>query len=131
MALSLSSALLAAAPSAPLAFAPSPEGEGGNPLIGLLPLVLIMVIFYLLVIRPQQKRYKDHQKMVQALGRGDRILTNGGLYATVQDVKDDMLVCQIADGVKVEVAKNSVSSRVAAMGAAKDDDGKSGKSSKK
>ena len=70
MALSLPSALLAAAPSAPFAFAPPSDGEGGNPFIGLLPLVLIMVIFYLLVIRPQQKRYKDHQKMVQAWAGG-------------------------------------------------------------
>lgn len=109
---------------APLAFAAPPDGEGGNPFMGLLPLVLIMVIFYVLVIRPQQKRHKEHQSMVQSLSRGDRVLTNGGLYATVQDVHDDKLVVVISDGVKVEIAKNSVSGKVAAKGKKSDDDKK-------
>ena len=103
--------------AAPLAFAPPPDGEGGgNPFVGLLPLILIMAIFYFLVIRPQQKRHKEHQQMVQSLSRGDRVLTNGGLYATVQDVHDDKLVVVISEGVKVEVAKNSVSGVVAGKG---------------
>ena len=110
--------------SAPFAFAPPPDGEGGNPFVGLLPLVLIMGIFYLLVIRPQQKRAKDHRTMVSSLARGDRVLTNGGLYATVQDVHDDKLVVVISDGVKVEIAKNAVSGKVAGKGQKSDGDKK-------
>ena len=104
--------------------APPAEGGGGGLGSMLIPLVLMFAIFYFLIIRPQQRRYKEHQKMVDSLGRGDRILTNGGLYATVQDVKDDMIVAQIADGVKVEIAKSAVASKVTPKGAkpAKADD---------
>ncbi|RKZ15693.1 preprotein translocase subunit YajC [bacterium] len=88
-----------------------PEG-GGSSIMGFIPLVLVMVIFYLLILRPQQRRQKDHQSMVKALGRGDRVLTNGGLYATILDVKDEFFVCTIAEGVKVEIALSAVSAVV-------------------
>lgn len=94
-----------------LAMAAPPEG-GGNPIMTFIPLILVMVIFYLLILRPQQRRHKEHQAMVQALGRGDRVLTNGGLFATIQDVKDEFFVCTIAEGVKVEIARNAVSTVV-------------------
>lgn len=93
------------------AMAAPPDG-GGNPIMGFIPLILVMVIFYLLILRPQQRRHKEHQKMLTELGRGDRVLTNGGLFATIQDVKDEYFVCTIAEGVKVEVARNAVSTRV-------------------
>lgn len=93
------------------AMAAPPEG-GGNPLMGFVPLILVMVIFYLLILRPQQRRHKEHKAMLQELGRGDRVLTNGGLFATIQDVKDEFFVCTIAEGVKVEIARNAVSARV-------------------
>lgn len=116
-----------------LAFAPPTEGGESNPFMGLMPLILIMVIFYFLIIRPQQKRQKEHQNMVSALSRGDRVLTNGGIYATVQDVHDDKLVVVIGDGVKVEIAKNAVANKVtppskdAGKSKSKDDDKKSKK----
>ena len=94
-----------------LAMAGSPEG-GGNPIVGFIPIILVMGIFYMLILRPQQRRQKEHQKMVSELGRGDKVLTNGGLYATIQDTKDEYFVCTIADGVKVEIARNAVSARV-------------------
>ena len=97
--------------SSVFAMAGSPEG-GGNPIMGFVPLVLVMVIFYMLILRPQQRRHKEHKAMVEALGRGDKVLTNGGLYATIVDVKDDFFVCTIAEGVKVEIARNAVSARV-------------------
>lgn len=99
--------------AAPLAFAPPTDGGGGNPFMGLFPLVLIMFIFYFLIIRPQQRRQKEHQQMLRALSRGDRVLTNGGLYATVVDVKDDLVVVSISEGVKVEIAKHAVAGKVA------------------
>jgi preprotein translocase subunit YajC len=90
-----------------------PEG-GGNPLVGFVPIILVMVIFYMLILRPQQRRQKEHQKMLSELGKGDRVLTNGGMYATILDVKDDRFVCTIAEGVKAEFARNAVSTRVQA-----------------
>ena len=71
-----------------LAMGGQAEG-GGNPIVGFIPIVLVMGIFYMLILRPQQRRQKEHQKMVTELGRGDKVLTNGGLYATIQDVKDE------------------------------------------
>ena len=94
-----------------LAMAGQPEG-GGNPIVGFIPIILVMGIFYMLILRPQQRRAKDHKKMVTELGRGDKVLTNGGLYATIQDVKDEYFVCTIAEGVKVEIARSAVSGRV-------------------
>ena len=93
------------------AMAAPPDG-GGNPIMGFVPLILVMVIFYLLILRPQQRRQKEHQAMLKELGRGDRVLTSGGIFATIQDVKDEMFVCTIAEGVKVEIARSAVSARV-------------------
>ncbi len=96
-----------------LAMAPAPQqgGSGGGAagLLSLLPMVFILLIFYFLLIRPQQQRQKKHQQMLGELKKGDRILTAGGLYATVLNVKDDRVVATIADDVKVEIAKPSVS----------------------
>ncbi len=87
----------------------SPGGEGGSSLLtSLIPIIFIFIIFYFLLIRPQQKKQKEHQAMVSALGRGDRIVTNGGLYGTVVDVKEHVIVIKISDDVKVELVKGSV-----------------------
>lgn len=99
-----------------LAMAAPPEG-GGNPLIGLMPLILVMLIFYLLILRPQQKRQKEHRNMIESLSKGDRVLTNGGIYMTIVDVKDDRLYASPADGVRVELAKHAVAARVRAKNA--------------
>ncbi len=90
--------------------APAGEGGSGAPaLLNFLPLVLIVAVFYFLIIRPQQKQQKKRQAMIEAVKKGDRILTNGGLYATVLNVKGDIVVATIADGVKVEISKQAVS----------------------
>ena len=74
-----------------------------------LPIVLIFVIFYFLLIRPQQKKMKDHRAMVEALRRGDQVVTAGGIVAKVSKVQDDgMVEVEIADGVKVKVVKHTV-----------------------
>ncbi len=78
----------------------------------LVQIAVIMVIFYLLLIRPQARKQREHQKMVDNLTKGDRILTSGGLYANVLNVKDNLIVATIADGVKVELAKSAVATRV-------------------
>lgn len=82
---------------------------GGGALIGLWPIILIFVIFYFLLIRPQQKRQKEHQRMVESLKKGDRVLTSGGIYGTVVGVKENIVVLKIAENVKVEFAKSAVS----------------------
>jgi preprotein translocase subunit YajC len=82
----------------------------------LLPLVGMLAIFYFLLIRPQQKRQKEMQKMIGALKKGDRVVTASGLYGTVAGLRDDIVVVEIADDVKVEMLKNAVTGVVAREG---------------
>ena len=85
-----------------------PTGAGPSPFSMLLPILGMLLIFYFLMIRPQQKRQKEVQKMLSGVKKGDRVLTASGLYGTVSGVKDDVLVLQIADNVKVEMVKSAV-----------------------
>jgi preprotein translocase subunit YajC len=87
------------------------EGEG-NMLYSFLPIILIFVIFYFLLIRPQQKRQREHQTMLDRISKGDRVITSGGLYGTVVGVKDNIVVLRVADDVKMEFAKSSVTAIV-------------------
>ncbi|MEX0282306.1 MAG: preprotein translocase subunit YajC [Arenibacterium sp.] len=74
-----------------------------------LPLILIFAIMYFLLIRPQQKKVKEHQAMVEALRRGDQVVTQGGLIGKVTKVKEDgEIEVEIADGVKVRVIKSTI-----------------------
>ena len=78
-----------------------------------IPLILIFVIFYFFLIRPQQKRVKEHKEMVKNLKRGDEVITSGGIIGTVDRVfEDDRIELQIADGVKVQVIRNTVQSHL-------------------
>ena len=81
-------------------------------LSGLLPIVLIFGIMYFLMIRPQQKKMKEHKAMVAALRRGDQVLTQGGIIGKVSKVKDDAneVEVEIADGVKIRVMRHTISS---------------------
>ncbi|MDQ6990727.1 MAG: preprotein translocase subunit YajC [Mariprofundaceae bacterium] len=74
----------------------------------LIPLVVIMVIFYFLLIRPQQKRAKEHRNMVESLKKGDKVLTNGGIHGTIMDVKEGFLKVEIAEGVRVKMQRDAV-----------------------
>ena len=89
-------------------------GEAGqgqtNPLITFMPFILIFVVFWFLLIRPQQRRQREHQEMVSHLKKGDRVITNGGIYGTVIGVADKTIALRIADNVKVELAKNAIAS---------------------
>lgn len=74
-----------------------------------LPLILIFAIMYFLLIRPQQKKMKQHQSMVEALRRGDQVVTQGGLIGKIAKVKDDKEVeVELAEGVKVRVVKQTI-----------------------
>ena len=92
------------------AFAQAAGGAGaGSAVASFLPLVLIFAIMYFLLIRPQQKRAKDLRAMVDALRRGDQVLTQGGIIGKVTKVNDDgVLEVEIADGVKVKILKHTI-----------------------
>ena len=83
-------------------------GGASEGFASLIPLILIMVIFYFLLIRPQQKKLKEHKAMVEATKKGDAVITAGGIIAKVTDVKDDTLTVEIADGVKVKVKRDTI-----------------------
>ncbi len=91
------------------AYAQGAGGQAGT-LELILPLVLMFGIFYFLLIRPQQKKAKEHKGMVQALGKGDEIITNGGLLAKITQVDDNFLTCRISDNVEVKIQRHAVSS---------------------
>jgi len=86
------------------------EGAGGGSSM-LIMLVAIFAIFYFLMIRPESKRRKERQAMIDSLARGDKVVTIGGLYGDVQDVHDDKVVIRIAENLKVEVAKTAISGK--------------------
>lgn len=83
--------------------------EGGNALAQFLPLILIFAIMYFLLIRPQQKKVKEHRAMVEALRKGDRVVTQGGLIGKVSRVQDDELEVELAPNVKVRVLRHAIS----------------------
>jgi preprotein translocase subunit YajC len=90
------------------ALAPKEGAEGGNALIQFAPIILIFVIFYFLLIRPQQKRQKEHQSMVNELKKGDSVVTAGGIHGTVTGVADNIATVEIANNVRIKVTKSSV-----------------------
>lgn len=76
------------------------------------PMILIFVVLYFLLIRPQQKQLKKHKEMLSNLKKGDEIITGGGLLGKITDTKDDILKVDIADGVRVKVQRSTVSALV-------------------
>lgn len=84
-----------------------------NPLVSLVPIAAIFVIFYFLLIRPQQKQQKEHEAMLEALKKGDRILTTGGLYGTIVGIKGDDLEVRFSETVKLTLARSAVAKRLA------------------
>lgn len=108
------------------AYAQSPFGGDGGILVQMLPFVLIFVIMYFLILRPQQRRVKMHQEMVKNVRRGDTVVTSGGLVAKVTKViDDDKIEIELADGVRVTQMRQMVSD-VRAKGEPVKDEGASG-----
>ena len=88
-----------------------PQGGTGaqpSPIMSMMPIFLIFIIFYFLLIKPQQKKQREHQDMVKELKKNDEVVTNGGIHGTVVNVKDNTIVLRIDDNCKIEVQKNSV-----------------------
>jgi preprotein translocase subunit YajC len=87
------------------------SGQGGaNQWMSFLPLILLFVVFYFLLIRPQQKRAKQQKSFIENLKKGDKIITSSGLYGTITGITDDAITIEIAEKVRVKIAKNAVAS---------------------
>ncbi len=90
----------------PIAFA---EGGSTSPLIQFLPFIFVFAIFYFLLIAPMRKRQKALAAMIAGLQKGDKVVTNGGLYGEIAAVQDDLVILKLADNIKVRVAKSAIS----------------------
>jgi len=90
------------------------EAGAGSLLTSFLPLIAIIAIFYFLIIRPQNKKRKETEKMLSALKKGDKVVTIGGLHGTVQNVKESTVVLKVDDNVKLEFLRSAVSNVVTA-----------------
>jgi len=86
------------------------QGTGAGAFVQLAPILLIMVIFYVLLILPAQRRQKKTQEMLGALKNGDKVITNGGLFGTIVGIEGDSIQLRIADQVKVKVLRSAVAS---------------------
>jgi len=98
------------------AMGPQAGADGGGIMGAMLPFLLMFLILYFLLIRPQQKRQKNHQEMLDQLKNGDRVVTSGGILGTITGLKADMVVVKIAENVKVEVQRSSISNLVGKKG---------------
>ena len=79
-----------------------------NPLLSMMPLILIFIVFYFLLIRPQQRKQKEHEELLKKLEKNDEIVTTGGIHGTIVNVKDSTVMVRIDDNVKIELQKNGV-----------------------
>ena len=105
------------------AYAQTAGAPGGFDPLQFLPLVLIFVVFWFLLIRPQQKKMKQHKEMLATLRRGDRVLTGGGIFGTITKVgADNEVQVEIADGIRVRVDKGTISAVLAKTEPARSDE---------
>jgi preprotein translocase subunit YajC len=92
------------------------EAQGGDPLSFLIPMGAIFLIFYFLLIRPQQRKQKEHESLLKAVGKGDRVVTTGGIHGVVVGTADDVLTVEIAnlkgERVRVKVDRGRIDRRV-------------------
>ncbi|MDQ3528772.1 MAG: preprotein translocase subunit YajC [Actinomycetota bacterium] len=95
-----------------LAVLPLMAQTGSNPIAGLLPLVLMGVAFWFLLIRPQQQRARKQRELVASIGRGDRVISIGGLHGTVETVDEDTVRLEVADGTVITLARAAIARRL-------------------
>jgi preprotein translocase subunit YajC len=89
------------------AMAASPQSQG-DALMGFLPLVVIFVVFYFLLIRPQSKKAKEHRAMVAALAKGDEVVTNGGVLGKISKVGENFVELEVAEGMILKVQRQAI-----------------------
>lgn len=96
-----------------MAFAQSAPGLGGaGGMLGFLPLVLVFIIFYFLLIRPQQKKAKEHQEMLSRLKKNDEVMTSGGIYGKVVALAENVVTVEVAPNVRLRVQRPHIASVV-------------------
>ncbi len=83
-------------------------GQSANPLVQFMPIILIFVVMYMLLIRPQQKKNKEHQELVKKLKAGDRVVTAGGIHGVISAVKDRSVMVQVAENIVMEFSRTSI-----------------------
>ena len=79
-----------------------------SPVASFMPIILIFIVFYFLLIRPQQKKQKEHKEMLKSLKKNDEIVTNGGIHGTIVNIKNGTMVLRVDDNTRIEVQKESV-----------------------
>ena len=88
-----------------------PQGDTpANPIMQFLPLIAIVGIFYFLIIRPQSKKQKETKKMLEALKKGDKIVTIGGIYGVIQNVRESSVIVKVDESTKLEFSRSAISS---------------------
>ncbi len=92
------------------AFAQAAPASGGSGLAGFLPLIIIFIVFWFFLIRPQMKQAKEHKSMVSGLTKGDEVVTNGGVLGKITSVSDNFLSVEIANGVEIKVQRSMIQS---------------------
>jgi len=86
----------------------APAGAGSNPLASFIPIILIFIIMYFVLFRPQMRRQKEQQRLVSALKTGDRVVTSAGIHGMITNVKDTTVTVKVADNVKMEMDKSAI-----------------------
>ena len=84
------------------------QPQAASPIMNFVPLVLIFVIFYFMLIRPQRQKEKEHQKMLSNMAKNDEVVSSGGIHGTIVNVKDKTVILRIDENVKIEIDKNCV-----------------------
>jgi len=90
--------------------APGGGAQGGSQILSFLPIILIFIVFYFLLIRPQQKRAKEHRILLENLKEGDYVQTSGGIYGKITGIRDNKITLEISDKVRVKVNRGHIAS---------------------
>lgn len=88
------------------------QSAAGNPIASFIPIILIFIIMYFVLFRPQMRRQKEQTRLVSSLKTGDRVVTASGIHGMISNVKDTTVIVKVADNVKIEMEKSAVSSVV-------------------
>ena len=90
------------------AYAAAPAAQQGDPMSGMLFFIGMLALMYFLLIRPQQKRAKEHKKMVEAIGKGDEVVTSGGMLGKITEVGDQYVTLEIANNIEVKLQRHAI-----------------------
>ena len=90
----------------------SPAAGGSNPIASFIPLILIFIIMYFILFRPQMRKQKEQQRLVSTLKTGDRVVTGSGIHGLISNVKDTTVILKVADNVKIEIEKSAITNVV-------------------